>query len=193
VSVPSRTTGSLLAALQESGALTPTALILPAGVSEDELFAIGRMFGQIKEMTTFGTGDSLIYVKDNFGDDTWVRYIEENGWNYHSCENIMSVCRNVRPPVRREELKFGHHDVVRALLPNEQKHFLALAVRNGWTRQRLRDEIHGPKPLPPAVNGSLPDVVRDAIAGARPLMDGWLISNDSYVRLCAALGEEHDA
>jgi len=66
---------------------------------------------------------------------------------------------------------------------------LGLAVENSWTRQRLRDEVYGEKILPPAVSNDLPDIVRDTLSGAKEMMDGWLISRDSYQRLKAALGE----
>jgi hypothetical protein len=92
--------------------------------------------------------------------------------------------------VRRDELSFGHHDVIRKLLPNDQRHYLKMAIDNGWTRQRLRDEIYGPPVIPPAVTGDLTSVARDVLAGAKPMMDGWLITRDSYVRLKAALEGE---
>lgn len=179
-------------ALEEAGVLKPRSLSLPEGVSEAECTSILGAFRGVQETCYFAQGDLFGYVKDNHGDDALVRVIEAWGLNYHTCENKMSICRHVRPSVRRDELSFGHHDVVRKLSPNNQRHFLALAVRNQWTRQQLRDRIYGEKILPPAVSNHLPDVVRDALEGAREMMDGWLISRDSYMRLHAALngGEE---
>ncbi len=182
--------GSLLVALEQSGALTPTSLLLPEDTSKAELKAIGRMLNTIKQMTSFATGDELVFAKDNYGDEFWVELVEECGWNYHSAENIMSVCRNVRPDVRVEGLSFGHHDVVRKMIPSLQTEWLQEARESGWSRQRLRDEIFGEKVLPPAVPPDLPDVVRDALAGAREMNDGWWISRDSYQRLRAAVEGE---
>jgi hypothetical protein len=190
VNIEKTTGASLLLALEQSGALTRTSLTLPEGVSEDECENIMGMFKNVGDMKNFAQGDLLIYVKDHYGDDAYVRLIETWGLNFHSMENKMSLCRNVRPSVRRVELSFGHHDVVRGLLPNDQRHYLKLAIDNRWTRQQLRDEVHGPPVLPPAVKGNLTSVARDVLAGAKPMMDGYLISRDSYQRLRAALGEE---
>ncbi len=189
-SVPAVTSASLWLALEQSGSLTPTALILPADVNETELLAICQMFATIKKMTSFATGDALLYAQINHGDEAWVEIVEACAWNYHSMENVMSVCRNVRPAQRRQDLSFGHHDVVRKLLPNDQRHWLKQAHENGWTRQQLRDQIYGERVLPPAVSNDLPSVVRDAVATAREMNDGYWISRDSYQRLRAAIGEE---
>jgi len=117
---------------------------------------------------------------------------EASGMAHQTCENMLSICRRVRPSVRRDGLGFHMHAVVAPLTPNEQRHWLKLAWENGWTRQQLRDEIYGQKVLP-AVNGNLPDVVRSALEGAREMLDGWWISRDSYTRLHAAVsGESED-
>lgn len=188
VSVPDRI-GSLWVALEDTGALTRTSLTLPEGVSESEIEGIARMFGGVKHTSSFVLGDLFLYAQANYGDDFMVHVQEVTGLAHQSCENMLSICRRVRPSVRREELSFHTHAVVAPLTPNEQRHWLALAVKEGWSRQRLRDEIYGPKVLPPAVDNRLPHVVRDALSGAREMMDGWWISRDSYVRLQAALGE----
>lgn len=192
MSVPVRTTGAeLWLALEQSGALSRTSLILPPGVSEEEVEAISRLFGNVKTFTSFALGDLLVYATDNYGDDFCVTVMEESGMAFQTCSNMLSVCRRVRPSVRREELGFGMHAVVAPLLPNDQRHYLAEAVKNQWTRQQLRDAIYGEKVLPPAVSENLPQIVQDALSGAKEMMDGWWISRDSYVRLRAAVeGEE---
>ena len=177
-------------ALEKSGALKPRSLTLPDGVSEDECENILGLLKGMTDISYFAQGDLFIYVHDHFGDEALVRIIEAWGLNFHSCENKMSICRSVRPSVRRDELSFGHHDVVRKLVPNDQRHFLKLAVDNGWTRQRLRDEIYGPPVLPPTVNGDLTSVARELLDGARMYGDGYLISRDSFVRLKACLEGE---
>lgn len=191
MSVPARTTGNLWLALEESGALTRTSLILPEGVGTDEILSIGRMFGGIKHTSSFVLGDLFLYAQANHGDDFMVNVQEATGLAHQSCENMLSICRRVRPPVRREELAFHTHAVVAPLLPDEQQHWLGQAAENQWTRQQLRDAIYGPKVLPPAVPQNLPEIVQDALSGAREMLDGWWISRDSYVRLRAAVeGEE---
>jgi len=192
LSAVEKTTGAeLWLSLEQSGTLTRTSLILPPGVSEEEVEAIGRLFGNVKTFTSFALGDLLVYANDNYGEDFCVAVMEETGMAFQTCSNMLSVCRRVRPSVRREELGFHHHAVVAPLPPNDQRHFLAEAVKNQWTRQQLRDAIYGEKVLPPAVSENLPQIVQDALSGAKELMDGWWISRDSYVRLRSAVeGDE---
>ena len=192
MSVPDRTTGATLwVTLEQNGYLTRTSLTLPEGVTEDEVTAIARMFAGIKRFTSFALGDLLLYAQTNHGDDFLVDVEEATGMAHQTLENLLSVCRCVRPAVRRDGVGFGIHAVVAPLAPNEQRHWLKLAHENEWTRQRLRDEIYGERVLPPVVSGSLPQIVSDALSGARELNDGWWISRDSYVRLRAAVeGQE---
>lgn len=177
-------------ALEESGALTRRYLKLPEGVSESECEAIASMFGNVKDFTSFALGDLLVYARNHHGEDFVVSVMEATGMAHQTCENLMSVCRQIAPSVRREELRFHVHAVVAPLPPNDQRHYLKLAVDNQWTRQQLRDAIYGPPVLPPAVTGDLTSVARDVLAGAKPMMDGWLITRDSYVRLKAVLEGE---
>lgn len=181
------TPGTMWLALERSGVLKPRSLTLPEGVSEDECVSILGMLKNVGDMKDFAQGDLFVYVNDHYGHQALADLVAAWGMNFHSCENKMSICRSVAKSVRRDELTFSHHDVVRRLLPNEQRHFLKMAVDNRWTRQKLRDEIYGEKVLPPAVSGDLTSVARDLLAGAREMGDGWLISRDSYVRLRACL------
>lgn len=182
-----QTIGTLWVALEESGSLTRTSLQLPDGVEEEELLAIARLFGGIKHTSSFVLGDLFLYSQASYGDDFMVHMQEATGLAHQSCENMLSICRRVRPSVRREELSFHTHAVVAPLKPNEQRHWLAETIKNGWTRQQLREEIYGRKVLPPAVSQDLPQIVREALSGAREYQDGWWISRDSFVRLRAAL------
>jgi hypothetical protein len=180
----------MLAELEQQGVVTRRALLLPDGVSESEFIALGVMLADERDKARFLLGDLLVFATARYGSDFTDQVMEATGLSFYTLRNMESVMLRVRPNVRRPELSFSHHDVVAALEPSEQKRLLGLAVKHGWSRQRLRDEVHGEKPLPPAVSQELPDVVRDALSGAREMMDGWWISRDSFTRLRAALGEE---
>jgi len=194
MSLPERTPGALWHALEQSGVLTPTGLQLPEGVEEEELEMIGRMFGAVKHTSSFVLGDLFLYSQQNYGDDFMVHVQEVTGLAHQSCENMLSICRRVRPSVRRAptELSFHTQAVVAPLKPNDQRHWLKLAVEGGWSRQRLRDEIYGKKEVLPAVDANIGEVVRGALAGAKEMMDGWWISRDSYMRLRAAVNDRED-
>ena len=177
--------------LESAGVISRRALRLPDTISESEMTALGVMFSDVDDTSRFLLGDLLVAATSRYGDDFAVSVMEATGLSFQSCANLASVCRRVKPNVRRQELRFHTHAVVAALEPSEQKRLLGLAVENQWTRQRLRDEVYGEKVLPPTVSDDLPDVVRDALSGAKEMMDGWLISRDSYVRLKAAVeGDE---
>jgi len=175
--------------LEQSGVISRRALRLPDTISESEMTALGVMFSDVDDTSRFLLGDLLVAASSRYGDDFAVSVMEATGLSYQSCANIASVCRRVKPNVRRQELRFHTHAVVAPLEPSEQKRLLGLAVDNQWTRQRLKDEVYGEKVLPPAVNDDLADVARDLLAGAKQMGDGWMITRDSYQRLKAALGE----
>jgi hypothetical protein len=181
---------SLWVSLEQSGVISRRALRLPDTISESEMTALGVMFSDVDDTSRFLLGDLLVASTSRYGDDFAVTVMEATGLAFQTCQNLQSICRRVQPNVRRQELRFHTHAVVAPLEPSEQKRLLGLAVDNQWTRQRLRDEVYGEKVLPPAVSDDLPDVVRATLLGAREMMDGWLISRDSYQRLSAALGEE---
>ena len=183
------TGGSLWVSLEQSGVISRRALRLPDTISESEMTALGVMFSDVDDTSRFLLGDLLVAATSRYGDDFAVTVMEATGLSFQSCANLASVCRRVKPNVRRQELRFHTHAVVAPLEPSEQKRLLGLAVENQWTRQRLRDEVYGEKVLPPAVSNDLPDIVRDTLSGAKEMMGGWLISRDSYQRLKAALGE----
>ena len=165
-------------------------LRLPDTISESEMTALGVMFSDVDDTSRFLLGDLLVAASSRYGDDFAVTVMEATGLSYQSCSNLASICRRVKPNVRRQELRFHTHAVVAPLEPSEQKRLLKLAVDNQWTRQRLRDEVYGEKVLPPVVSNDLPKVARMLLDGARQMGDGWMISNDSYQRLKITLEGE---
>ena len=191
MTVPAVLGSSAMADLEKQGVVTRRALFLPNEVSESEFVALAVMFTDEQDKTRFLLGDLLVASKSRYGDDFTVQEVmAATNLTLRTLTNYESVMLRVRPDARHHGLPFGHHDVVQALEPSEQKRLLNVAFENGWSRQRLRDEVYGEKVLPPTVSDDLPAVVRDALDGARQYGDGWLISRDSYQRLKAALGDD---
>lgn len=56
--------------------------------------------------------------------------------------NYASICRKFTRERRIYDLSFGHYDVVKAIDEADQDRLLALAVKNKWTREDLRDKWH---------------------------------------------------
>jgi hypothetical protein len=120
--------------------------------------------------------------------------------------NISSVCRRISKSRRRPELHFSTHEVVASLEPNEQKEWLARAVKEEWTRADLRAALHeaqnpDDEGSTASGNGSLAGgltlserleaAARLVYHQGQPQRDGnVLVPGEAWQHLTAALGEE---
>lgn len=156
----------LLAELERTGAITPTSLTLPPGVSFDRLEALITMVGQVHRQSAWVLGDALNYAELSYGE----MYAQAHVWTGLAEQTLMnyaSVCGRVPKSRRRGELPFSVHAELASLPAKEQKEWLEKASKGGWTRSVLRVELapvralqvqartnHTPPPievLPPAV------------------------------------------
>ena len=117
--------------------------------------------------------------------------------------NVASVTRKVSRGVRRAELRFSHHAVVAPLDANQQRHWLALAVRNQWTvkelRDAIRDELNPPNDedqgaasqdiAGPTLAERLEEAARHLRAHAQPMDNGRWADEAAWSQLDAVLGE----
>ncbi len=71
---------------------------------------------------------------------------EENGLESKTVYTYGEVCSKV--PIRMGTLTFAHHQLVAAMDPADQRHWLKLAECNKWTVAQLRAEIKLKKPTP---------------------------------------------
>lgn len=116
------------ATVEISRYVTPTGLKLDDDVGFREWYSIGQTLLFLHQWTPWAVGDWI-----NFGEDRWPdRYTQAmkiTGRAIKTLYNCSYIARNVPPELRREELDFGHHDVVAPLEPDKQKKYLDMAVK----------------------------------------------------------------
>ena len=121
----------------EKCTFTKTSLILDESISEDDFIKLGDVLWKMKEGIPWWIGDLCNFGEDEGKGLNHVRSLYSDG----TIKNAMWVCRRIEPSRRREELKFGQHQVVTPLPTEEQDRWLEIAVCNRLTVKQLRNEI----------------------------------------------------
>jgi len=132
--------------------VTKTSLVIDKSITEEEFVNIGNALGMMKEALMFWLGDWILFYRDNPSFVGDVPHSVERAcykvrfmYSDRTVKNAVWVCKHVEPSRRREKLKFGHHQVVAPLPPDEQDKWLKAAEWNGFTVKELRNEIMGKK------------------------------------------------
>ncbi len=125
------------APLAVPGRITPTSLELPPNMSMEEWARVGDTLKVMAGAVQFWVGDWFAYGEAHYGEEAW-QYLEVTE---KTLANWASVCRKVEPSRRREALKFSHHAEVAPLEPEEQERVLDEAASQGWSVQRIREEV----------------------------------------------------
>lgn len=135
------TSTELLRQLEESGAITETALILTDHhLPYDTFEALGAFLGKVNRSCSFWIGDWLNFGEAVYG-EKMAQAAEATGLAPQTLINRASVCRHIPPERRKASLAFGIHAEVAYLNPEERDSWLAKAEREQWTRARLREEM----------------------------------------------------
>ena len=180
----------LLGTLEHIGAATPTSLVLPADMSYERYEALGFALAQAHNRIGWWIADWINFGERVYG-EMYAQAIEVTGMRYATLMTYASVARRVPVERRRPELKFGHHAEVASLEPKEQSEWLEQAVVNDWKRDDLRHRLRPPKVLPHAVEAAdLEVAARGIVEGARQMGVDYLVTRDSFLRLCYALGDD---
>lgn len=148
VSVPAKPQ-SLLAQLEETGALTLRGLQLPPGITFEQYEALGGLLHVWDETRRWAVGDWLIQGHHRFG-DAFYQASEVLGISVRSRQQYMRVSEMI-PQLRRRvpELRWSHHRAVASLPPEEQDLWLEEAIQKHWTKQELEEAVKGIVPEPP--------------------------------------------
>lgn len=145
----------LLQALEDSGAITPTALLISDPDMEyDQYEALCYFLGRLNRSCSWWVGDLL-----NYGDQVFGHYVyqaaEATGLAPQTLANRASVCRHIPPNRRRASLPFGVHAEVAYLEPVERDRWLDRAELGGWTRAILREEMRAARGIESGSVGDL--------------------------------------
>jgi hypothetical protein len=129
-------TGSSLAELASSGALSETGLNLPGTITREEYESLGSVLGRIQESMRWAIGDYILRGEELFGEDAF-QLSESLGISVESRQQYVRVAQAIEPVRRRGELTWSHHRAVYAMEPEDQDRWLDEAVENGWTRGEM--------------------------------------------------------
>jgi hypothetical protein len=140
----------LVRELEKAGALTPTMLDLSfrPNTTVEELTQLAALFGQVNHSSRWWIADLHEFAEMRHGEYV-AQVMEATRLSPQTIENIVSVGKRVPPNRRRRELAFSTHAEVASLPPNDQRHWLKVALDEGLSKMELRNRIR-PKELPPA-------------------------------------------
>jgi len=145
---------SLLAALEDAGAVVDNGLFLPHDLSYDNYESIGAMLGALHQAAGFLVGDWLLFGEGAFGE----RYAQAAmllGLSPQTCANYQSIAKRVPPGRRHAGVSFSIHGEVASLEPSEQERWLEIAAREHLTKQEMRDRLRPPKEITATVEDEL--------------------------------------
>lgn len=180
-----------IASLERLGAASATSLDLPESLPYDTYEALGIALSTARERVTWWIAEWIQFGEAVYG-DKYAQAVEVTGLTVGTCMNYVSVANRVPRERRRPELKFGHHQEVASLGPDEQDRWLEAAVQGGWKRDELRAQLRPVKSITPAlgVGVDLEHAARELVRSAKKYGNDFLVHRPSFVQLCAALGEE---
>lgn len=140
---------SLLAALEDAGAVIDNGLFLPTDLAYERYEALGALLGSLHQAAGFLIGDWLLYGEHTYGE----RYVQAAlllNLSPQTCANYQSIAKRVPPSRRRAGVSFSIHGEVASLPPELQEHWLTVAANEGLTKQEIRERLRPRKELPPA-------------------------------------------
>lgn len=180
----------ILGNLERLGAATPTSLDLPLHTTYDQYEAIGFALGRAHRNISWKIADWLNFGEHQYG-HKYEQAAEVLNMNPDTLRNYASIGRRVPVERRRAELPFGSHAEVAKLEPHEQAEWLERAVEKRWRRDELRAHIR-PQVITPALPEPMGDVegtARHVVRSAIRMGDGFLVREQAFTELAAALGE----
>lgn len=124
------------------GAVSETALDLPAGLSFEDWQQAGETLGRIGRACQWWIGDWLNYGERAYG-EKYSQAIEVTGYDYGTLQNFAYVAGRVEMSRRRDVLSFGHHQSIAALEQPQQDGWLEEAAAEGWSVSELRKQVQG--------------------------------------------------
>jgi N6-adenosine-specific RNA methylase IME4 len=137
VQVPAKPAKST--AVQVLPGATPTALILPLGLSFEAWEGYGQTLGEIASAHQWWMGDWWRYGDQEYGERA--AQAVDSRWSFQTWADAGWVAGAIGTSRRREVLSWSVHREVAALGPDEQDEWLDRAEAESWGHKDLRSAI----------------------------------------------------
>ena len=122
--------------------MTAVGLVMPDDMTDEELIEIGQMLRGMESSIQWLIGDW-----SNRAERVWGQVYEDvPGYSYNALRDYAYVARGVQLSVRTDKLSFGHHKLVAALEPEQQREWLRYAAENGLSVAQMRAAMR-PAPI----------------------------------------------
>jgi hypothetical protein len=122
------------------------AVVTPVGLTDvmECDFEIWQADGQrllrVEKMLPWVLGDWINYGEAKWG-EKYSQALTDTDYSYSRLTTFSYVCRRIDFSRRRQELSFGHHEVVAPLIPDTQDVWLQRAVSHRWSIRNLIDAL----------------------------------------------------
>ena len=122
--------------------ITLTGIEFHDDLSFDEWEALGQQLAPVGKSIGFIIGDWINYGEKRWG-DKYEEAIKRTGMAYQTLRDFAYVARRVDLSFRNDKLDFVHHRVVAKIKnPEEQQHWLKMAVKHKLGKRRLQKSIN---------------------------------------------------
>jgi hypothetical protein len=118
---------------------SPTALVLPEALSQQEWVGIGRKLRTMEQSVMWWIGDWLAYGERKYGDISAAA--ETTGYSRGALYNAKYVATTFEPSSRDETLPWSLHKSAAGLPPEQRHEVLSVAAERGWSQRDLVAEI----------------------------------------------------
>lgn len=124
--------------------LTRRGLTVPETASdEDFVFVMGYLL-DIGDRIQLWLGDLLVAIGIRYG-TTYQAIAEWSGREVKTLQNYKSVCERIESSLRKEDLTFGHYNIIAGLDEGERPYWIEKASSHGWSIAELRRAIKDSK------------------------------------------------
>jgi len=122
--------------------ITRTGIEFHQDLSFDEWNDLGQQLAPVGKSIGFIIGDWINYGEKRWG-DKYEETMKQTGMAYQTLRNYAYVARKVDLSCRQDKLGFEHHAIVAKLKsPDEQQHWLKMAVKHKLGKRRLQKSIN---------------------------------------------------
>ncbi len=122
--------------------ITPTGIEFKEDLNFDEWEALGQQLAPVGKSIGFIIGDWINYGEKRWG-DKYEEAMMRTGMAYQTLRIYAHVARRVQLFARTNKLDFVHHAVVAKIKdPEEQQHWLKMAVKHKLGKRRLQKSIN---------------------------------------------------